>query len=455
MKKIMAVLFSVAMLFAFASCDNSTTSNPYFGQQVQRVVLESAPDYVVGDTINPADVQIRVVYDNGSAIISGEEAGMYSSTNSFLATASGYAEFEVNYGSDNPYLTDTPSVKDWTINVPVYAIDKIKVDATAGATTIAKGASSVSTEGLAYTIVYTKGTTEVERTATALDLTKMGIFVTASAITTSAEIDDEVAVTVAVQQYLSDSPAPVKTEVNPKDWKVSVVEDSANTIASVKIEQNTKVDVFYLDSTSTLPDSTNLADGTQTFKNNTISALPWKVTVTFGNGDTATYTGTGSADGTGSDSRLSKVSVKFVDYSKATTTLVSTRTDTFNVRITVDPTADGAENNITDTSLPFDYTDDYPTVITASTAEGKTYKAGDLIDIDDFTFYATTYASGVKYKENSHELSASELAKVVLKTTSVDWGTANTDSYSVTFEWADKDAVTTPDITGSVTVENE
>ena len=96
MKKIMAVLFSVAMLFAFASCDNSTTSNPYFGQQVQRVVLESAPDYVVGDTINPADVQIRVVYDNGSAIISGEEAGMYSSTNSFLATASGYVKFHTN-----------------------------------------------------------------------------------------------------------------------------------------------------------------------------------------------------------------------------------------------------------------------------------------------------------------------------------------------------------------------
>ena len=83
MKKIMAVLLSIAVVFAFAACDNSTTANPYFGQQVQRVVLESAPDYLVGETIDPADVKILVEYDNGSVVLTGEDVGMYHFTSEF------------------------------------------------------------------------------------------------------------------------------------------------------------------------------------------------------------------------------------------------------------------------------------------------------------------------------------------------------------------------------------
>ena len=76
MKKIMAVLLTVAVLFAFAACDNSTV-NPYFGKQVASVTLESTPDYLGGETINPADVELRVVYDDGTtAFITGDEAGL-------------------------------------------------------------------------------------------------------------------------------------------------------------------------------------------------------------------------------------------------------------------------------------------------------------------------------------------------------------------------------------------
>ena len=75
MKKFMILMLSLAVLFSFAACDNSTV-NPYFGKQVASVTLESTPDYLGGETINPADVELRVVYDDGTtAFITGDEAG--------------------------------------------------------------------------------------------------------------------------------------------------------------------------------------------------------------------------------------------------------------------------------------------------------------------------------------------------------------------------------------------
>ena len=162
MKKILAVLISATVLFAFAACDNSATNNPYFGQQVQRVVLASAPDYVEGDTINPADVKVTVEYDNGSATLTGEDVGMYSSSG-FTVTTAGSIPFDVKFGSYNSYLDEDAGSKSWKIYIPVYSIDSLKVDATNGATTVEKGASAVDPMDLAYTIVYNKGTEKAER----------------------------------------------------------------------------------------------------------------------------------------------------------------------------------------------------------------------------------------------------------------------------------------------------
>ena len=448
MKKIMAVLLSVALLFAFAACDNSTT-NPYFGQQVQRVVFDSAPDYVVGDTINPADVKVTVEYDNGSVTLTGADVGMYNTTDGFVAKTAGYATFSANYGSDNPYLEDSSAAKTWTIKVPVYAIDEIKVNAENGPATIEKGAKAIDYEDLMdldYTIVYTKGSEELERSVSYIDLMKMNVVVSAAADASTADIDDEIAVKVSATQ----SSDPVDTTVTPKDWTVTVVADQSTVIESVAIEQNTKADVFYI---AEAPEG---ASSSTTLKSNKVNDLPWKVTVTFGNGDEVVYTGTGSKASTaGTDARISSLKVEFIDFvNPATTTLVSAARDTFNVRITVDPTAGDAKNFIENTTVKFVYTEDYPTVITAKTAADKTFKAGDTFDESVFTFYATEYASGIKYEADKHELSSEEEANIVLKTTSVDWGTAD-GPYDVDFEWSDDSVNTTPDISGSITVANE
>ena len=206
----MAVLLAVAVIFTFAACENGTTVNPYFGQQVQRIVFESAPDYVVGESINPADVKVLVEYDNGSAILTGEDVGMYRTEGYKVGEADGtkgYVTLNFNYGSDNPYLSETPAVKDWHVNVPVYSISKIKVDASSDSSTVETTDTEVSLSTiskLGYTVVYTKGTEEVERTVSYVDLLKLGITVSGSVTTDDVEPGEKVYVSVSAKQVFSE-----------------------------------------------------------------------------------------------------------------------------------------------------------------------------------------------------------------------------------------------------------
>ena len=75
MKKIMAVVLSLAVLFAFAACSDGPTK--FFGKDVLGVVVESTPDYIENEVLNPADVDLRVIFNDGSeAVYSGAELGM-------------------------------------------------------------------------------------------------------------------------------------------------------------------------------------------------------------------------------------------------------------------------------------------------------------------------------------------------------------------------------------------
>lgn len=440
MKKIMSVLLAVAVLFAFAACDNSTTSNPYFGQQVQRVVLESAPDYVEGEIINPADVKVIVEYDNGSVILTGEEVGLYNDTNGFEATAgsNGLMEFAVNYGSDNPFFADSTNpagVKKWTISIPVYAISKVKVDATNGPATIEQGKTYVEAKDLVYSIVYKKGTTEIERAVSYQDLTTILGYTVSATTPATADVDagSKVLVTVEVKKDAGTNIA----ETTPKAWYVEVVEDGANVIDTVTITQDPDGILF---NSKTIPEG---ADKSSSLVKNTINDIPWLVTVTFKNGDVATYTGTGSNNGTKTSDtdatvagRINSVGVKFVDYSNAKTMIADADSMKFNVRITVDPKATEAKDVVTDTSATFATTADYATEI--AIVNTNKYEAGDLINIDDFDFYVTKYASGLVYtEEDKKEVSSAVLSNIELVTTSVNWGTEE-GNYAVTFKWNGK-----------------
>lgn len=448
MKKILAVLISATVLFAFAACDNSTTNNPYFGQQVQRVVLASTPDYVEGDTINPADVKVTVEYDNGSVTLTGEDVGMYNA-NGFTVTEAGSVAFDVKFGSYNSHLDEAAGAKLWKIYIPVYSIDSLKVDATNGQTTVEKGLGNVDPMELAYTLVYTKGTEKVERETSYVDLLKMGIAVMTTVDTSSAKVGDNVNVTIAATKTYLEKDNTVTVKLTPSDWQVEVVENLANVIRSVEIKQNTEVDVF---NTSVIPEA---AESSSSLLSNKVADLPWKVTVTFENDDVVTYTGKGTGASTaGSDSRITSVNVDFVDYvNESSTTIASTKKSSFNAKVTVDPVATDAKNVIVNSDVSFVYTTDYPTAITAVTAETKTYAAGNPIQKSDFTFYATKMASGIVYTVDDKISASSAAGSIELVTTSVDWGTADNSALPVSFKWTG-DETKEPTITGTIKVEN-
>ena len=463
MKKIMAVLLSIAVVFAFAACDNSTTANPYFGQQVQRVVLESAPDYLVGETIDPADVKILVEYDNGSVVLTGEDVGMYREDGGFtVSQADGTAKsitFKVNYGSDNPFFTETPAVKDWTIIVPVYAFNEIKVDATNGAKTVEKVAinpsvAPVDTEGLTFALVYNKGTEKVERTVTTNDFIKLGIGVSATANVSTAEVNDEVKVNVSAIQVFPGDSVPTTNNLtvtlNPKDWKVSVVADQSTVIKDVALTQDTTVDVFNLKTPASAP-----ADETYTnLDKNTIGDLPWVLTITLGNEKTIKLKGVGEIADSDiyTEDGVASVSVDFVDFTKDTTLLADVEGKEFNAKVSVTLSGSGMKAFTKLDTLDIEYTKDYPVEIEAVVSDpSKTFTEGMTFTRNIFDFYNTKMASGITYSSKYKKTDSSVVNNIELVTTSVEWGATVDDETPVTFKWNGEDRFE-PEITGTINV---
>ena len=444
MKKIMAVLLAVAVIFTFAACENGTTVNPYFGQQVQRIVFESAPDYVVGESINPADVKVLVEYDNGSTILTGEDVGMYRTEGYKVVEADGtkgYVTLNFNYGSDNPYLSETPAVKDWHVNVPVYSISKIKVDASSDSSTVETTDAEVSLSTiskLGYTVVYTKGTEEVERTVSYVDLLKLGITVSGSVTTDDVEPGEKVYVSVSAKQVFSEeSEKNVPVEVTPKNWQVAVIEDQKTVIKNVEIAQDTKKNVFNIEVPA--DDEKDAKINYTGLSNNTIADLPWTITITLGDDSTITLDGKGEVTKSTNYSakNVAEVSVDFVDFTKTTTTLAAAKTNEFKALITVKLSGTDAKNFTKIDTLSVTYTKDYPTVIAADLInKSEKYYEGSLLNIGLFKFYNVEMASGLKYTDKAYSpIDSSLLNSIQLVTTSVDWGQTKTDNYPVNFKW--------------------
>ena len=294
MKKIMAVLFSVAVLFAFAACDNSTV-NPYFGKQVASVTLESTPDYLGGETINPADVELRVVYDDGTtAFITGDEAGLGSRVVGNTTTTNRTAKMTAEYGTKKNYSTGEITIQEWDIEIPVYAPVGLKIDTTNAAKAV-EADGTISKEGLVFAVQYAKETSAVvERPATIDDLKTYGIELSTAIKEDDPEVDDEVTINVTVAgTYASIIPELSAT------WKATVVADQSKIVKSVSIAQDMTKDIF------------NMTDTEDATKLNTVADLPYILTVTMGDGTVYTYKSTGKDDST-KDYNLTKAAASLL-----------------------------------------------------------------------------------------------------------------------------------------------
>lgn len=241
MKKIMMVAISIAVIFGFAACEN-TPILPY-GNEVMSVTLASAPDYLVGETVNPADVQLRVVYDdNTTKTFTGAELGLKyaGKKTSFIIGSDVTANntFEVVYGADK---VDGSKKEAWPITIPATSLDDVTIlinPAAAKQTLVIAGVEDVTTvEGLAYSVEFPNGNIKAIDPATLSTqfVTKWPIdadsFVVkayaAGAETTTIELADS-----------------VDNAELTADWTVDVIDvddvDLADLISDVKLEYNTE-----------------------------------------------------------------------------------------------------------------------------------------------------------------------------------------------------------------------
>ena len=417
MKKIMAVLLSVAVLFAFAACDNSTT-NPYFGKQVISVTLADSPDYIEGETINPADIDLRVVFDNGSAVISADTVGLTRTTAAAdgeefkVSSADASAksiEFKFNYGSYNAFDEDS-GLKTWKIQVPVYEVEGLKIGTANAATTVKKDAAEVSLDGLAFSIVY-DGTSE--KTVSKADLATYGIDLKATATTTT--VDAKVKVSVADSGSAALSADKIKLDA---DWYVTVTEDPATVIKDVAIELDPDYDLFKVDGAGTV--------------NNSLKETHFIVTVTYEDPETTPTEYKGTIDSISPTG----VSVAFSEYAG------EKLEEEFGKDFA--PTTVKAFVTIGDEvytpTLEMDYTEDYPVAIEASTTIEK-FRWGYEFETGDFDYKVTALASGASIDGGSRAATAAEEAKIKVDTESVLIGTTpstgGSADYPVSFSWTE------------------
>lgn len=383
MKKIISILLAAAVLFSFAACTQDLVFPENTDKDVLSVTLESAPDYIVGETLNPAAVTLRVVYgDRTEATFTGEQLGMVpAADSSFTLTATN--SFSVNYGKEGT----TP----WTISVKAYPIDKLTVDPSGAAKTVEKSNASatVSTTGLKYTASFNNGQArEVSKDVVLANFEDLKFTVDASAVkkgvTVSADGSDKTKVTI--------SPA----------WVVDIVEavDKAKAVdvAIIQVTEKDKDSVI---------DASEDAGSFEVYKDNgttsTLADLTLNAVVTNGNGDKATIRLEANTAGTGYEGTYNttdKISVIWNQYVNDQTLGAASYTATVTVS--------GADNKAYYTdkteSIAVTYTEDYPVEATI-TGEAT----GSTISEKNFNMTVSEWASGRTADEKTYDLSAYDL----------------------------------------------
>ena len=384
MKKILSIFLAVAVLFGAIACAGDAGYSLY-GKKVVSVTLTSAPDYFVGETVNPADVDIRVVFDDSTeATVTGQDVGMKTSDGSFVM-AEGGLTFNFNYGVD-----DNNKAQSWSVVVKPVAITGLEIDPTNAPKEIAKG-GTVDSTGVVYTAQYNNGEKVVSETLA--ESLVSGLTFTATGLST-AEVGDEIEVTVSA----TGSVKPVLTA----DWMVTV-QPASDTVVGVRVEQDDSKEVFLLSK-----EGTKLSD---------ISLI---VTEVLADGTDGEVVAPGS------------YTLAFDKYETSYVLKSSDRTNTYSGTITI-----GDEVYKFD-DLSFDFTTDYPKAIKVTAPDTK-YEDDDTIRVQDFDFEVTEWQSGYDYATNK-VTPPSFSATSVIEIASGDYVKAGTQTATegkqeVTFEY--------------------
>lgn len=378
-KSILIGALAVLMLVAFTACENSAPTAPLYGKDIQGVSVVSAPEYVVydselkaaihefkDDVLNPADVKLRVTYNDDSYDeYTGSELGMTSGT-----LVAGSNKRTVKIGT-----------AEFNVVINAYEAESVVFNVSNATTgTVSAADDKISLDGVTVEAVY--GGTKTRTVAMPED----------------PELD------IAVLSYFADPETAQQTKsvtISPETF------ESAKKIASAPdwfdlIEIEGSWTISYVEAQPvTITATVAQADGNELFargSKNTLKSLDYVVTVsfsddredvTFKKSEATTKGWTVVFENWEEDEPLFSA-----DQTTATVVVSVTKTDTPALTDTYD--------------LRLSAVADYPTAIkaeldTASGATPKTYAADELIYSDNFKFTVTEWASEVAITSTTDE----------------------------------------------------
>ena len=367
MKKIVSVVLTLALIFMFVTCEVTTPT--LYGKKVMSVTVASAPAYFEGETINPADITLRVVYDNGETTVNAADAGLIPAEGSDYTADAEKTHFTVAYGFMSSSNSSSNGSYAWDIYIPTQTITGITVNTSAAKTEIAEGTRTVDTTGVTYTAQYVGGSKAIPATLAEQKITyTLSFDEDGKTATVKAEGKDGITVTMA-------------------DWTLAVVKDTSKVIDSVKLVPNADQEFFAI-------------NGTYKADKNTPAAA-----ATLGVVDYTIETYNADGEKIGELDRADSVddvddSNAFVDFDLYAETQALNDEKINNIVATVTVMVDG-ETVEKSATLVINYVDDYVTEFTVEDGDNvSTYKPGQTINKAEFVFTAS--ASHKKEYQCSH-----------------------------------------------------
>ena len=390
MKKIMAVILTAAIIFGFAACSPSTVS--YFGKDVLSITVASAPDLFEGETLNPADVQLRVVYDDHTEeMFTGAQLGMTrtdwktGSSDSPFKMAKGENKFTVYYGVKTG-TNETIVSKDSDIVIKTVELSELVIDGSAVTTLSSLTSLADVLDNIVFTAYYNNGASYKTIDYSIAN----GLF--GDSKTALINQLDYPQVAGTDDQYEIKGKADSKVKVDPK-WVVTIVDDSA-VITGVKVVMDDSVKIFNVKGVKNPQTLADVKGKVYAVKSdNTDDELLFTYEASYNKSGETTITPTPATSGDKSYSlEYTEDSVNFkFDGSSSSTTFE------FPVKVTI---TEGDEKQEFASSIEVVTTKDYATKIKASQKTSiENIKQGETIDVDDFDFVATEWASTVVYDE--------------------------------------------------------
>lgn len=368
MKKIAIAVLAFAMIFAIVACE-ATTQPTWYGKRVTNVTVESAPAYFEGETINPADITLKIQYDNGTATVNGAAAGLIPATGTSYAAAADYTVLTLEYGVDYD-----GKVLEWDVYVPTVKATGLTITAPVYSEVI-DSAEDLETimNGVTFTLSYDGGSKAVS-----WDIASKHAPYTIESTEVESADGKTVQVTLTAKK---DANCTIPVTMNAVTYTYSTV-DPSKTVASVDLVWNDAQEFFKENGKWKSSHSATSVESSDA----TLGIVDYSVVATMQDGTKVPL----NTNGVKSPEAVDSENDAYVDFDYSTSQKLTGLT-TFNATVTY---MLNGKVETAKTALEIKYTEDYVLTFTVTPkVADAVYNLGDPISEGNFNFTAEKWAS--------------------------------------------------------------